>query len=218
MQDQRLQSEAIAEQEPSSKDGCFKSSDPPSPLTPLTPSSPQPPDAMDRNIDTPGAESSPRRHMSHKTPEGPAPPSSPESITDQESGGISQVLSEDVIPAEGPTSDEDEDFLVHPSPVRQRRPPASVKNTSSPADDGPSASPHPHLRISHAKLRSIPNAAVELDSDGEEMSSDTDFNLPATSQGVPMSCAGSSYLDLVGTLPSAVGDFLDMIDGDAFSQ
>jgi len=172
---------------------------------------------MDRKIDTTGAESSPRQPTLHKTPESPAAPPSPESITDQESGGISQVLPEDEIPAEGPTSDEDEDFLVHPSPVR-RQPPASVKNMSSPADDGPSASAHSHLRISHVKLRSIPDATVELDSDGEEMSSDTDFNLPATSQGAPMSCAGSSYLDLVGTLPSAVGDFLDMIDADAFSQ
>ena len=218
MQDQRPRSEAIAKQEPSSKNGSFKSSDPPSPLTPLSPSSPQPPDAVDGNIDTPGAESSPRQHILQKTPERPAPPSSPEFITDQESGGISQVLPEDAILAEGPTSDEDEDFLVHPSPVRRRQPPASVRNTNSPADDGPSTSTHSHLRISHAKLRSIPNAAVELDSDGEEMSSDTDFNLPATSQGVPMSCAGSSYLDLVGTLPSAVEDFLDMIDRDAFSQ
>ena len=218
MQDQRSQSRAIAEQEPSSKDCCHKLSDPPSPLTPLSPSSPQLPDAMDKKIDTMGAESLPRQRTSHKTPESPAARSSPESITDQESGGISQVLPEDEIPAEGPTSDEDEDFLVHPSPVRQRQPPASVKNTSSPADDDPSASAHPHLRISHVKLRSIPDATVELDSDGEEMSSDTDFNLPATSQGAPMSCAGSSYLDLVGTLPSAVGDFLDMIDADASSQ
>jgi len=218
MQDQRSQSEAIAEQEPSSKDCCYKLSDPPSPLTPLSPPSPQLPDATDRKIDTTGAESPPRQLTLHRTPESPAAHPSPESITDPESGGISQVLPEDEIPAEDPTSDEDEDFLVHPSPVRRRQPPASVKNTSSPADDGPSASAHSRLRISHVKLRSIPDATVELDSDGEEMSSDTDFNLPATSQGVPMSCAGSSYLDLVGTLPSAVGDFLDMIDADPFSQ
>jgi len=215
VQDQRSQSEAIAEQEPSSKHYCYKLSDPPSPLTPLFPSSPQLPNAVDRKIDTTGAESPPRQHTLHKTPEGPEPRSSPESITDQESGGISQVLLEGEIPAEDLTSDKYEDFLVHPSPVHRRQPPASVKNPCSPVDDGPSASTSTHtlLRISHAKLRSIPNATVELDSDGEEMSSDTDFNLPTSL----MSCAGSSYLDLVGTLPSAVEDFLDMIDTDAFS-
>jgi len=220
VQDQRSQSEAIAEQEPSSKDYCYKLSDPPSPLTPLSPPSSQLPNAVDRKIDTTGAEaeSSPRQRTLHKTPEGLEPRSSPESITDQESGGISQVLLEGEIPAEDLTSDEDADFLAHPSPVRRRQTPASAKNPCSPADDGPSASTHTLLRISHAKLRSIPNPTVELDSDGEEMSSDTHFNLPTTSQGVPMSCAGSSYLDLVGTLPSAVKDFLDMIDTDAFSQ
>jgi hypothetical protein len=213
MRGQKSQAEAIAEQEPSSKDSCYKPSDPPSPLTPLTPSSPQLPNAMDRKIDNMEAGSSPQQRTLplQKTPGGPAPRSSPESITDQESGGISQALPEGEISAEDYG---DEDFLVRPSPVRQRQPPASVKSTCSPADDGPSTSRHTLLRISHAKLRSIPNATVELDSDGE-MSSDTDFNLPATSQ---MSCAGSSYLDLVGTLPSAVGDFLDMIGTDAFSQ
>lgn len=170
---------------------------------------------MDRKIDNMGAGSSPQQRtlQLQKTPGGPAPCSSPEYIPDQESGGISQALPEGEIPAEDYG---DEDLFVRPSPVRRRQPsPASVKNTCSPADDGPSTSKHTLLRISHAKLRSIPNATVELDSDGEEMSSDTDFNLPATSQ---MSYAGSSYLDLVGTLPSAVEDFLDMIDTDAFSQ
>lgn len=172
---------------------------------------------MDRKIDKMGAESSPQQRtlQLQKTPGEPAPRSSPESITDQESGGISQALPEGEIPAE---DYEDEAFLAHLSPDRRRQPPASVNNTCSPADDGPSTTRHTLFRISRAKLRSLPNATVELDSDGEEMSSDTDFNLLATSQGEPMSCAGSSYLDLVGTLPSAVEDFLDMIDTDTFSQ
>ena len=170
---------------------------------------------MDRAMDLVGADSSPQRTL-HKTPDSgsPAPCSPSEPVADLVSGGMAQPLPEEDIPAEDPRSDEDEDFLVHPSPVRRRRLPANVKDTSSPAGDSPSARAHTHLRISHAKLRSLPGPTVELDSDGEEVSSDGGFSIPGTSQENSMSCSASSYLDLEGTLPSAVGDFLDMIDAD----
>jgi hypothetical protein len=162
-----------------------------------------------------GADSSPPQRTLHKTLDSPTPCSPLESVADLESGGMSQPLAEVDIPAEDPTSDEEEIFMVRPSPVRRRPLLANVKDKASPASDGPSASTPPHLRISHAKLRSLPNAAAELDSDGEMP---FDFSVPATSQGTSMSCSASSYLDLVGTLPSAVEDFLDMIDSDASSN
>ena len=171
---------------------------------------------MDREMDIVGADSSPPQRTLHKTPDskGPAPCSSPESVADLGSGGMAQPLPEEDTPAEDSRSDEGEDFLVHSSPVRRRPLPANVKDTSSPAGDGPSASAHTHLRISHAKLRRLPGPTVELDSDGEEISSDCGFSIPGTSQEIPMSSTAGSYLDLVGTLPSAVGDFLDMIDAN----
>jgi hypothetical protein len=119
--------------------------------------------------------------------------------------------------AEDPTSNEDGNFVVQPSLVRQRPPPANGQNAISLAAGSPSASSSSQLRISHAKLRSLPDVAVELDSDGEEMSSDTSFSVPATSQGMSSRTA-SSYLDLIGTLPSEVGDFLEMIDADNSSN
>ena len=166
-------------------------------------------------MDIVGPDTSPPQRTLHKTPESPAPCSSPRSVADLGTGVMARALPEVDIPAEGPTSDEDEDFLVHPSPVRRRRLPADVKDTSSPADD-PSTTAHSHLRISHAKLRSLPYPTVEIDSDGEEMSSDSVFSVPSTSQGMSMS--SSSYLDLAGSLPSAVEDFLDMIDAGPFSD
>jgi hypothetical protein len=171
---------------------------------------------MDREMNTVRADSSPPQPTLPKMPhsKGPAPCSLPESVANLGSGGMAQLLPEEDIPAEDPMSDEDEDFLVQPSPVRRRPLPANVEDTSSPAGDGPSASSHAHLRISHAKLRSLPGPTVELDSDGEEISSDGGFSIPGTSQEIPMSSTAGSYLDLVGTLPSAVGDFLDMIDAN----
>lgn len=119
---------------------------------------------------------------------------------------------------EDPTSNEDENFIVHPSPVSPKSLPGNAENTISPVCDSPSASAHSHLRISHAKLRSLPDPAVELDSDGEEMSSDDSLDAPTSSQAMIMSSTGSSYLDLVGTLPSEVGDFLNMVDAATSSD
>jgi len=118
-------------------------------------------------------------------------------------------------PTSPSTSREDENSPIHPSPVRRSSPPANVENTISPSDDSPSPVAHSHARISHAKLRSLPDPAIELDSDGEEMSTTSSFSI-ATSQG--MSCSASSCLDLIGTLPSEVGDFFDMVDAHASSQ
>jgi hypothetical protein len=127
---------------------------------------------------------------------------------------MAQPLPEEDIPAEDPRSDEDEDFLVQPSPAHRRPQPANAKDSSSPAGDGPSATARTHLRISHAKLRSLPGPTVGFDSDGEEIFSDGGFSIPGTSQEISMSSTAGSYLDLVGTLPSAVEDFLDMTDAD----
>jgi hypothetical protein len=146
----------------------------------------------------------------------PTPRSSSGSTVNLGFGEIAQPLPEVNGPAEDPTSDEEEDFLVYPSPVRPQPSPANAKNTTSPTGDDPLASVHTHLRISHAELRSLPNVTVELDSDGDEISSDGGFSVPTTSQIMLISSTGSSYLDLDGTLPSAVGDFLDMIDTDTF--
>jgi hypothetical protein len=163
-------------------------------------------------MDTAGKDASPSQHTPNKTPES----SPPSPIADPQWGGTSQHLSEMDVPVEDPTSDEDENFLVHPSPAHPQPLSAKVQSTSTPADDTPTSA-HSHLRISHAKLRSLPAPTVELDSDGEEMSSsDGSFSLPATSEG--MSCAASSYLDLVGTLPSEVGDFLDMVGTNTSSD
>lgn len=142
-------------------------------------------------------------------------------MVDLELCGTSQPLPEMEIPMEDPTSPmsrEDENSPIHPSPVRRSPPPPNVENTICPSDDSPSPVAHSHARISHAKLRSIPDPAIELDSDGEEMSPTSSFSIPATSQGMSMSCSASSYLDLIGTLPSEVGDFFDMVDAYASSQ
>jgi hypothetical protein len=175
---------------------------------------------MNRDMNTIGTDRSPLQRTSHRAPKSPVPCSSPESIAEIGPGEIAQLLHEVDVPAEDrtSTSDEDEEFLVHPSPVRRQPPRANDKDTTSQAGEGPSASTYSHLRISHAKLRSIPDPTVELDSDGEEMASDGSFCVPATSQGMSMSSSTSSYLDLIGTLPSAVEDFLDMVDSDTFSN
>lgn len=162
--------------------------------------------------DTMGANRSPSQQPLAlcKTPESPSPRSSPEPMVDLELCGTSQPLPEMEIPMEdltSPTSREDEN-----SPVRRSPPLANVENTISPSDDSPSPVAHSHARISHAKLRSFPDPTIELDSDGEEMSPTSSFSIPATSQGMSMSCSASSCLDLIGTLPSEVGDFFDMVD------
>ncbi len=176
-----------------------------------------------------GENRSPSRHPlalreTPESPESPAPRSSAEPIVDLEMGGTSQQLPEMEIPMEdpmGPTSREDENSPVHPSPVRRSPPPATTniqdKDRISLGVDSPSPDAHSHLRISHAKLRGLPDPAIELDSDGGEMSPTSSFSIP-TSQGMSMSYSASSCLDLVGTLPSEVGDFLDMVDGYASSQ
>jgi hypothetical protein len=143
-------------------------------------------------------------------------------MVDLELCGTSQPLPEMEIPMEedptSPMSCEDETSPIHRSPVRRSPAPANVENTISPSDDSPSPVAHSHARISHAKLRSLPDPAIELDSDGEEMSPTSSFSIPATSQGMSMSCSASSCLDLIGTLPSEVGDFFDMVDAYAPSQ
>jgi hypothetical protein len=180
---------------------------------------------MHRDFDTMGANRSPSQQPLAlcDTQESPSSRSSPEPMVDLELCGTSQALPEMEIPMEDPTSPtsrEDENSPIHPSSVRRTPPPANVEveNTISPSDDSPSPVAHSYARISHAKLRSLPDPAIELDSDGEEMSSTSSFSIPATSQGMSMSCSASSYLDLIGTLPSEVGDFFDMVDAYASSQ
>lgn len=151
-----------------------------------------------------------------ETPEGPSSRPSPEPVVDLELCGTSQPLYPEIeIPMEdttSPTSREDDISTIKQSPVRQNSPPANVENTISSSNHGPSpVVAHSHTRISHAKLRSLPDPTVELDSDGEEMSPTSSFS-PATSQGMSMSCSAGSCLDLIGTLPSEVGDFFDMVD------
>jgi hypothetical protein len=223
----------MVEPKSSSTDTGCKPSPPPSPLTPLSSSSSSLSesllsDAMRRDIDTMGANRSPSQQplALRKTPESPSSRSSSEPMVDPslELCGTSQPPSEKETPVEDPTSPttrEDENSPVHPSPVRRSPPPANAENTISPSDD---SSPSPavarsHARISHAKLRSLPDPAIELDSDGEEMSpTSSSFSIPATSQGMSMSCSASSCLDLIGTLPSEVGDFFDMVDAYPSSQ
>ena len=159
----------------------------------------------------------PLQHTADKAHEVPSIPPSPKPAAETQLGKAIPLSKLDV-PVNDPTSDEDENFVVHPSPVRQR---SLLHNSSPPASrtsSTPSASTRRrYLRISHAKLRSLPAATVELDSDGEEMSS------PGTSIGAfpsspRASCQASSYLDLDGTLPSEVQDFLDMVGTDASSD
>jgi hypothetical protein len=193
-------------------------SPPPSPLTPLSTSSSLLSDAMHSEMDTVGANRSPSQHALRKTPESPALRSSPEPVVNLEMGGTAQPLPEVEILTKDPPSRENGSPLVHSSPVRRPPLPANVQNTISPAGDCPSPSAHSHPSISHAKLRSLPDAAIELDSEGEEMSPALSFSIPAMSQEMSSSFSASSCLDLVGTLPSEVGDFLDMVDAYAFSQ
>jgi len=212
LQDRSSHSEG---QESSSKGCHHELSEPPSPLTPLPPSSPEEPDAIRGGADNIGTNRSLLHYVSYKSPDSPVPPSSPALVADLAPGGIAQPLPEMNIPAVDPTSDSDENF----SPPAVRRRPLSataetVQDTTSRASDNSSGSAHARIRISHAKLRSLPDSAIELDSDGEEMSSDSSIVVPLTSQGMSMSSSASSYLDLVGTLPSAIGDFLDMVNSD----
>jgi hypothetical protein len=164
-------------------------------------------------MDAVGEDASPTHRTPDKILEGPL--STP--IADPQWDGTAQHRSEMDVPVEDPTSDEDENFLVRPSPTSKRPRSADIQNNSTAAGNTTSVGAHsPHLRISHAKLRSLPTPTIELDSDGEEMSSsDGSFSPPATSQ---MSGAASSCLDLVGTLPSEVGDFLDMVGSDTSSD
>jgi hypothetical protein len=227
VQDEGSHSEAIIEPKSSSTDAGCKPSPPPSPLTPLSSSSSSPSesllsDAMHRDIDTVGANRSPSQQPLAlcETPEIPSSCSSPEPMVDLDLCGTSQPLPELEIPIEDPTSPasrKDETSSNHTSPVCPSPPPANVENTISPSDRSSSPVAHSHARISHAKLRSLRDPAIELDSDGEEMSPTTSsFSIPATSQG--MSCSASSCFDLIGTLPSEVGDFFDMVDAYASSQ
>lgn len=150
----------------------------------------------------------PQHKLDEPTPD-PSTHSSPEPPADK-----AIPLSKLDIPAvEDPTSDEGEDFVVNPSPVRRQSQP---QNPSPTAGRTPSASTRRHLRISHAKLRKLPAATVELDSDGEEMSSDTSIDLLPSSPGI--SCPASSYFDLQGTLPPEVEEFLDMVGTNASSD
>lgn len=146
----------------------------------------------------------PPQHVSDKAQGVRSIPPSPEPAADK----VTPLSKSDVPVAEDPTSDEGENFVVDPSPVRRR--------SSPPAGCTPSASTHRHLRISHAKLRSLPPATVELDSDGEEMSSDTNIDEFPSSPGG--SCPASSYFDLNGTLPREVEDFLDMVGTNVSSD
>ncbi|KAH9977993.1 hypothetical protein BGW80DRAFT_1249620 [Lactifluus volemus] len=210
LQDQESHPEAIVTEESLSKDPSYKLPIlPSSPLTPLTPSSSS--SAMGPNADAVGENASSSQHTRDKIL-GSSPPPPP--IADPQWGGTSQHLAELDFPAEDLASDEDETFVrSSPAPLRLRS--ADVRNTSTPASNTPSTSTST-LHISHAKLRSIPAPTIELDSDGEEIcSSDGGFSPPATSQ---ISGVGRSYFDLVGTLPSEVGDFLDMVGTDTFSD
>ena len=169
-------------------------------------------------MDTMGVNRSPSQHASRETLESPAPRSSPQFMVDLEMRGTAQHLPEMEILTEGPASREDGNSTVHRSPDRRPPPPANVQNMISLTGDCPSPGAHSHPRISHAKLRSLPDPAIELDSEGEEMSPASSFSIPATSQEMTTSYSASSCLDLIGTLPSEVGDFLDMVDAYAFSQ
>ena len=153
------------------------------------------------------------QQASHKAPESPCPLSSAELMTDLGLGGTAQPLPDAEISMETQGNS-----LVHSTPVRRGPLPEKVQNKISPAGDSPSPGAHSHSRISHAKLRSLPDSPIELDSEGEEMSPATSFSIPATSQEMSMSFSASSCLDLVGTLPSEVGDFLDMVDAYPSSQ
>jgi len=205
------------EEQESLKDSHHELSQPPSPLTPLPPSSPEEPDVIRGGMDNIGIDRSPLHHRSHISPD--RHKLSPALVADLAPGGIAQPLELNTPAAANPTSDEDENFLASPSPTVRRWPQSAiaetVQNTSSRTGDSSLTSPQLHIRISHAKLRSLPDAAVELDSDGEEMSSDSSIVVPLTSQGMSMASSESSYLDLVGTLPSAIGDFLDMVNSDS---
>lgn len=186
---------------------------PSSPLTPLTPSSPRIPDIECEKVGVLGSDGAPLQHISDETHDVPSKPPSPKSAADTQRGNATPLSKLDV-PVEDPTSDEDKDFFVRPSPVRRR---SLLQNSSSPPSCTPSASTRRHLRISHAKLRSLPAVTVELNSDGEEMPSpDTSIGAFPSSPGV--SCPVSSYLDLDGTLPSEVQDFLDMVGTNTLSE
>jgi hypothetical protein len=221
--DESSHSEVIVEPKSSSTDVGCKPSPPPSPLTPLSSSSSSRfesllSDAMHRNVDTMDANRSPSQQPLAfcETPESPCSHLSPEPMVDIELCGTSQPLPEMEIPIEnptGPTSRKDE-----PSPLRRSPPPATVENTIIQSDDNSSPVAHSHTRISHAKLRSLPDPAIELDSDGEEMSPTSSFSILTASQDMSMSCSASSCLDLIGTLPSEVGDFFDMVDAYNSSQ
>ncbi|KAH9050008.1 hypothetical protein EDB84DRAFT_1450453 [Lactarius hengduanensis] len=183
-----------------------------SPLTPLTPPSPRVPDIECEKVNASKSDGPPLQNVSDETHEIPSMPLSPGPATDTQRGKPTPLSRLDV-PVEDPTSDEDENFVVHPSPVRRRSP---LQDRSPPTSCTPSASTRRHLRISHAKLRSLPSISVELNSDGEEMSSDTSVDAFPFSPGT--SCPASSYLDLDGTLPSEVEDFLNMVDTNASSD
>jgi hypothetical protein len=185
---------------------------PSSPLTPLTPTSPLASVIECEKVSVLESDGPPSQHISDKTHGVPTIPP-PKPAADTQLGKATPHSKLDV-PVEDPTSDEDENFVVHPSSVRQWSLP---QNSSPPASYTPSASTRRHFRISHAKLRSLPAATVELDSDGEEMSSpDTSIGAFPSSPGV--SYPASSYLDLDGTLPPEVKDFLDMVGTNASSD
>ncbi len=186
---------------------------PSSPLTPLTPSSPGVPDIECEKVGVLESDGSPLQHIPDKTHEAPSTPPSPKPAADTQRGKATPLSKFDV-PVDGPTSDEDENFFVHPSPVRRR---SLLQNSSPPASRTPSASTRRHLRISHAKLRSLPAVSVELNSDGEEMSS-SDTSIGAFPSSPGASCLASSFLDLDGTLPSEVEDFLNMVGTNASSD
>ncbi|KAN0127484.1 hypothetical protein V8E53_014696 [Lactarius tabidus] len=182
---------------------------PPSPLTPLTPSSPRAPDAECEKVSTLESDELPLQHKPDEPHRVSSIPPSPEPPADK----AIPLSKSDIPDVEDPTSDEGENFVVNPSPVRRQ---SQLQASSPSASHTPSASTHRHLRISHAKLRRLPAAAVELDSDGEEMSSDTSIDMLPSSPGV--SCPASSYLDLHGTLPPEVEEFLDMVGTNASSD
>ena len=203
----RLGPGPLQDQESLSNDHSYKLPIlPSSPLTPLTPSSSS--SAMRPNSDAARESASPSQHIRDKILGSSPPPADPQW------GGISPHLAKLDFPAEDPASDEDKTFVrSSPTPLRLRS--ADIRNSSTPISNTPSTSTST-LHISHAKLRSLPAPTIELDSDGEEISSSNGgFSPPATSQ---ISGAGRSYFDLVGTLPSEVRDFLDMVGTDTFSD
>ncbi|KAI0269185.1 hypothetical protein BC834DRAFT_967830 [Gloeopeniophorella convolvens] len=189
-----------------------------SPLAPLTSSPPQISVPIRQRTRLPQAE----EHSPGYSPQTPAkildnvplvssPGGMPERSSHSQQGYALPLLQVGIpLDYEDPTSEEEENFLVNPSPIRRRMSPSTTHDIAISASATTSRRVYSGLRISHAKLRCLPDLPASLDSDGAGLSfPDDDFSLPMTSQD--MSSGVGSYLELVGTLPPEVTDFLDMI-------